>query len=42
VLDVDGLPVIAWMPKLLKPFDLEDMKRTLLTLAERLKHVKPR
>ena len=42
VLDADGLPVIAWMPKLLKPFDLEDMKRTLLTLAERLKHVKPR
>ena len=27
------------LPKLLKPFDLEDMRRTLLTLAERLKHV---
>jgi hypothetical protein len=30
------------LPKLLKPLDLEDMKRTLVILAERLKQVKPR
>ena len=29
------------LPKMLKPVDLEDMKRTLLSLAERLKRVKP-
>jgi predicted nucleotidyltransferase component of viral defense system len=29
------------LPKMLKPVDLEDMKRTLLSLAEQLKRVKP-
>ena len=29
------------LPKMLKPIDLQDMKRILLALAERLKRVQP-